>query len=637
MYAGVHAQHVADGGNIAAAQAMTSTQQQHAATAVSDQMIRVPDGHVLEQVAPGVFALRPALAVPEPSAAAPPALLPPVQQQHDQQQPVFYPDTYQYQYHQQVQYLEQLQQQYPQQLQQPQQQYLQHQYLQQPQQYVQQPLQLQPQFIQEPQQYVQQLQQPAVNMPKSPPAPITEPPKKRAPSVLFRERQKGMITDLEKQVVSKLEELRLLSEENKVLKLKTSVLERAVEGWGEQIDIMNMGTMGEQNTSMPGTRASSSDTAASGGAQSANASTSGGAGGAAAAIASGDGTSSGASGVQLREPPADRDDPCWWQILISPDPVDYVQKLTLADTKQLWCEYVRLLSQPMLDLQQQQEAGGNSGGASGIASGVSETLPAVAAAAADAASPAAAFGAALAGGPNVAVAVSGDALAGEEHQFLFYARAKLPPGYVPGSPLARIYSLVNKYVGAIKHIHLLNPSAVDTLIGVNLQTGGAQSMACGFWRNVVEQLQFTPTQVEDLCAMHELFMHHVSGVLSERADLQARLGRTDCLVAEMEITRRISANITKELALRLLLHSFAYDRVFTPLQLARAAVHSFPLFPDVYAMVSLTAKAEAERAPPGTHRQPVFPPRKEPSHPPHERQQKKDPCSHPIMGLDQII
>jgi hypothetical protein len=42
---------------------------------------------------------------------------------------------------------------------------------------------------------------------------------------------------------------------------------------------------------------------------------------------------------------------------------------------------------------------------------------------------------------------------------------------------------------------------------------------------------------------------------------------------------------------RLLLHSFCYDRVLTPVQLARAAVASRPFFPDLYALVKLQANA----------------------------------------------
>jgi hypothetical protein len=39
------------------------------------------------------------------------------------------------------------------------------------------------------------------------------------------------------------------------------------------------------------------------------------------------------------------------------------------------------------------------------------------------------------------------------------------------------------------------PAAIDTLIGVNLQTGGAQQVPCGFWRGVVAKLAFTEEQV----------------------------------------------------------------------------------------------------------------------------------------------
>jgi hypothetical protein len=66
-------------------------------------------------------------------------------------------------------------------------------------------------------------------------AAVRSPPTRDGYTPLHRERQKGTITELEGQVVSKLEELRLLSQENKVLRLKTSVLQRAVDGWNEQV------------------------------------------------------------------------------------------------------------------------------------------------------------------------------------------------------------------------------------------------------------------------------------------------------------------------------------------------------------------------------------------------------------------
>jgi hypothetical protein len=170
------------------------------------QLIRVPPGYELEQVGPGLFELRP---VTTGSGAS-------TQSQQAG------PGASELQHHQQHQ-------------------------LQQPQQPQQQP-QLQPQ------------QQ-----------------KKRAPSVLWRERQKGLIADLEsqvdrcgtrilrtpctavlgdarnpacppvllhtlqnrqpntEQVTAKLQSLQLLEKENKALRLRSSVLQRAVEGWDEQV------------------------------------------------------------------------------------------------------------------------------------------------------------------------------------------------------------------------------------------------------------------------------------------------------------------------------------------------------------------------------------------------------------------
>jgi hypothetical protein len=39
-------------------------------------------------------------------------------------------------------------------------------------------------------------------------------------------------------------------------------------------------------------------------------------------------------------------------------------------------------------------------------------------------------------------------------------------------------------------------------------------------------------------------------VLEERAELQGRLGRSDCVASEMEISRAITANLNRELSLR---------------------------------------------------------------------------------------
>ena len=50
-------------------------------------------------------------------------------------------------------------------------------------------------------------------------------------------------------------------------------------------------------------------------------------------------------------------------------------------------------------------------------------------------------------------------------------------------------------------VHMLNPCAIDTLLGVNLQTGGSQRVACGFWRGVVERLALTPSQVHSPCPL----------------------------------------------------------------------------------------------------------------------------------------
>jgi hypothetical protein len=76
--------------------------------------------------------------------------------------------------------------------------------------------------------------------PAARPAPAAD-GRRRASSQRFRERQKELITELENEVVHRLEQVELLSRENDVLKFRSHVLERAVEGQEEQVGVGGVG------------------------------------------------------------------------------------------------------------------------------------------------------------------------------------------------------------------------------------------------------------------------------------------------------------------------------------------------------------------------------------------------------------
>ncbi|KIY98956.1 hypothetical protein MNEG_9005 [Monoraphidium neglectum] len=180
----------------------------------------------------------------------------------------------------------------------------------------------------------------------------------------------------------------------------------------------------------------------------------------------------------------------------------------------------------------------------------------------------------------------------------------------------------------IKHVSLLNPGAMYQLIGINLETGNPQAASDEFWQAVVGQLRLTPKQVDDACAAFELYTYQASKVLAERQELHNRLmGRPsdapahdtansvaglagssprcsslDGPVCRLEVLEALARNLKKEHSMRLMLNCFFYNRVLTGLQLSQAAVFSFPLFPDVYAMMCVIAEDGAARSPAGQRR-----------------------------------
>jgi len=157
---------------------------------------------------------------------------------------------------------------------------------------------------------------------------------------------------------------------------------------------------------------------------------------AAAPAASGSGSatagaiSRGSSGANLdQEAPADCLYPCWWQLSKAPDPVTYVKRMSFEDAKQLWREFVRLTRRELHAAEREESgAAARGAGASGEeAGGGAQGLD--------------------------------DAFVNEEHQFLWRGSSRLPEGVQPGTAKARMFACVNHYLGALKHIHLLNACA----------------------------------------------------------------------------------------------------------------------------------------------------------------------------------
>jgi len=85
------------------------------------------------------------------------------------------------------------------------------------------------------------------------------------------------------------------------------------------------------------------------------------------------------------------------------------------------------------------------------------------------------------------------------------ARTQPPPYQNQPNPTQPDQPKVNRYLGAIKHIHLLHPAAIIPLLGTNLETGEKLCpVPAGFWRRVVAGVQWSKAQRECVVEMHAM-------------------------------------------------------------------------------------------------------------------------------------
>ncbi|KIZ03825.1 hypothetical protein MNEG_4138 [Monoraphidium neglectum] len=117
-------------------------------------------------------------------------------------------------------------------------------------------------------------------------------------------------------------------------------------------------------------------------------------------------------------------------------------------------------------------------------------------------------------------------------------------------------------------------------MGTDLETRERTHVPDGFWRGVAAQLRLTAEQREDVRAMDALYKAQIGGVMEERAQLQAQLAG---MAADDSAASFLS---------RGLLYALVFEQLFTPLQMARAAVYSWPFIADAHHIVKAICSLE---------------------------------------------
>ncbi|WIA21214.1 hypothetical protein OEZ85_000458 [Tetradesmus obliquus] len=212
-----------------------------------------------------------------------------------------------------------------------------------------------------------------------------------------------------------------------------------------------------------------------------------------------------------------------------------------------------------------------------------------------------------------AVAANGDAAGAAGDGVSAEAAAAAAGGADPGlSPShARINEMVAKYSFLVKTAQQLNPSAYCRLFGTNLDTGLPAPYSDAHWRRVVSVLGLTKHQVNHILACAELYFSCRAKLQSEQRVLQQHLKATAASTESMlsgddaaiqPWLDRLASNLKREHVLRVMLNSFVWCTIFTPVQCAKAAVYSHPWYVDVHAIVcvmcedALTQPASGQRA-----------------------------------------
>ncbi|KAG2493142.1 hypothetical protein HYH03_008566 [Edaphochlamys debaryana] len=197
-----------------------------------------------------------------------------------------------------------------------------------------------------------------------------------------------------------------------------------------------------------------------------------------------------------------------------------------------------------------------------------------------------------------------------------------------------------------KHTSLLAPDTIMGALTTHMETGAARGPDPSHWRKVVAALDLSRVQLQELSAVFPIFTVVMSDILQERRSINAAMAAgleaargalaaegsdgpeasggaaaaaaggggggaeadgvvgSEVLAAmrvlrvspESEVLQDLQRNCRREKAAHLMLRGFLLGPCLSPLQFARAAVHSYPWVPDATAIIAAVAEAQAPDA-----------------------------------------
>ncbi|GAX85834.1 hypothetical protein CEUSTIGMA_g13249.t1 [Chlamydomonas eustigma] len=146
---------------------------------------------------------------------------------------------------------------------------------------------------------------------------------------------------------------------------------------------------------------------------------------------------------------------------------------------------------------------------------------------------------------------------------------------------------VNETCALMGHAFTLNPSQQFRAMSYRLDLGCMGEPAGQLhWDHAAAELQLSEQQLVEIQACWEIINQNMAKSQSELVMAKIEMLSTDSILRHLELQKIMSDAMQSEGNTYRTLCFVLYGRIFTPLQMAKAVVHSYPYFPNAIELVS---------------------------------------------------
>lgn len=171
----------------------------------------------------------------------------------------------------------------------------------------------------------------------------------------------------------------------------------------------------------------------------------------------------------------------------------------------------------------------------------------------------------------------------------------------------RVEEIITEAGTMCTKVAILNPMCIKKLVSCNLEDASSASAAPDHWATVLGALAMTETQKKEALAARQVFLGKLKEVVEERQRINGQLqssvpegpsvdpqggGNNKTTAISLEAHDALSAlkeNLRREHNIHWEFNAGLFGKVMTKLQVAKAAVHSYPFYPDALGIANIIA------------------------------------------------